>query len=475
MKSSLASWGISVAVAVFVPHGSFADQDRFSISHYYRCHSIFTRERPSPGDDLLASVSRRERTSTEACMELFSRARFDESLTIADPERNAIGQKILRTFKGFHGTWFPNHLTYMTTDGPQTFDIVELEAPALFLTRALFDPAFEYRQIVRGSETYEGKRLSVKKPEYFIGSVPEPKIRIESRALKAGHENLVEWKPRWLERGVMVGLKRTPVGQDILPRSVNDLFFPKLSVEPVDIHASLGGGFMGTNSYLTFNMGRSLGDVSDGGNSLPRRHARNVIRDILCRELPVVKPEDTIPYLNEVTGVSWAGNKNCMSCHSTMDPMAALLRGAELVISHNDFGSYHVRFHKPVAKPDRKIVLGPAPEYHKTPPHGRFFSRSVSGRLIDRPVGSLDELGEEISRLDEFYQCATSRYLYFLTGIRVPVRNLHGEPLSVGSRKILGDFQKWSSKLRQTQRLDLLVKDIVDSEYFRSSQIDSRN
>jgi hypothetical protein len=470
MKSSVSVWRglLGAALAALVPMAASAETDRFSISHYYRCHSLFARERPAANDVLLASVRRKEITSTDACMQLLYRAKFDANLTISEPERNILGQKVLRTFNSFHGTWFPNHLTYMTTDGPQTFDVVELEAPALFLTRALFDTGYEYRRIVRGDETYEGKRLSARKPEYFIGSVPDPKIKIESDMLKAGLDDLVEWKPRWLDRGVMVGLKATPVGQDILPRSVNDLFFPKLSIEPFDIHASLGGGFMGTNSYLIFNMGRSLGDVSDGGNSLPRRHSRHVIRDILCRELPVVEPEDTLAYLNEASGVSWAGNKNCMSCHATMDPMAALLRGTELVISHNDFGSYHVKIHKPVVNTDQSRLLGSSPDYHKTTPRGRFFYRTLGGRLIDRPVRSLDELGQELAQLDEFYQCATSRYLYFLTGISVPVRKLSGQVLSADSRKVLSDFQNWSSKLRQTQRLDLLVKDIVDSEHFRS-------
>lgn len=444
---------------------SEAKKDNYSIYHYIKCYELFVRERPPKDDFFYQLLLKRKITSLQACMNLLKTAQFTNKLTISDPENNVLGQKVLRTFNQFHNTWFPNHLTYMTTDGPETFDLVELEEPALFVTQALFNPYWNYKDILLGFNSYEGIRISKTKSQYLIGSLSSPKIKISDDNFQSGLKEYAKWSPHQLDRGILVGVRETIKNKDILPKSINDLFFPKLSTEPIDIHASAGGGFMGSNSYLLFNIGRSLGEKSNGANALPRKLFQQVLKDVLCRELPVLEPEDTLKYLDTNSPVPWGNNKNCMACHVTMDNMAAALRNTEIVLSRDDGqGSYHVKLYKPKIKNKNNVLYWKSDNYHITEGAGKFVYRDIHDHLIEEPISNLNDAGQKMTKLDEFYQCATIRYLHFLTGIKATITVQKG--ISSGA-KLDKNIVLWSQILKKTQRLDVLIKDILDSHYFR--------
>jgi len=428
-----------------------------------RCYAIFTQTRIPMDNPMLRKVSKGLLTGTEACMKLLDSATLTQG-KISSAKNNDLGKKVLRSFQSFHNSWFSNFLTYMTDDSPLLYDIIELEEPAFFLSQALFDSEWKYRDILKGSDSYRGLRQSPTKPHYLIGTDISNKIPVKEKyqVLRGPGKEPLSWSPIPLQRGVLIGMEKSPLNRDLLPAHGHQLFFPTYYEEPLDIHKSLGGGFMGTNSYLLFNNGRPHGERSDGQIIMFRSYTKYLYQDILCRDLPVLTKKDARPFTRFNKDVSWSNSDSCMSCHASLDPVASLLRNAELVINEGPKdGSSHLKFHRPkFSLPDTYKLYDKVKDYYLSKPEANFTYRDIKGNYFHNRVTSLDELGEEMAKTADFYACAASRYFYFLTGEEIPITNL--EEKNKKHKFIL----EMAKNLESHQKTKKLIKEIISSDWF---------
>ncbi|GAB4420319.1 MAG: hypothetical protein OHK0056_30810 [Bacteriovoracaceae bacterium] len=455
---------IILILASLVSFQTMANNPFFPLKMFDRCYKIFTNSFPDQKNVLRIKVSQGLISYEQGCMDLLNQTNLTSNKTV----QGDLSISILRTFQAFHSSWFPSFLTFMTDDVPQTFDIVELESPALFVTKSLFDDEFNFSQIVVGDNDFEGIRSNSNKPDYYIGSRISPKISISENPPLHGKGNYSPWNPHFNDRGPLIGIRKIEKGRDILPSHVNNLFYPQLFEEPIDIHQSAGGGLMGTNPYLIFNLGRSLGDRANGGSSIPRKFVQQIFSDVLCRDLPVLNVEDTEPFLEEDKVVSWSNNHSCMSCHVTMDHFAGLVRNAELVFSNEDGkASAHIKFH-----PTKYIIEDQKPfyrndkDYFQSKPDGRLIFRDFDNNLVNIYVKNLNEVGVEFSKRRDMYVCATIRYLEFLTGTKVSMAQLRNNYLEKKLSPEESEIIKIADKFKRADNLKSLISDILKSSFF---------
>ncbi|ATH06675.1 hypothetical protein BIY24_01590 [Halobacteriovorax marinus] len=434
------------------------------LQKYIKCHKIFTGTSPKNDNKRLIAIKEKEMSAEMACQELIETAKLGKESKIATPLKNLEGQKVLRTFQSFHNSWFPNYMAYMADDSPILYDIVELEEPAFFLTRALFNSNFSYSTIVQGSDTLKGIRESDHKSDFLITAGSDEKIKKrEKYKVMLSKTDSTTWSPTHLDRGTLIGVTEVTT-KDILPAHSNQLFFPVFSSTPVDIHKSIGGGILGSNSYILFNNGRPHGNLSDGKKVLMRAYSKNLIRDLLCRDLPVISPEDSIGFINKESKLSWSQDKNCMSCHATMDTMAGLLRNAELIINNvSEQGSSHIKYHQGTkSAPKNAMLFDTIEDYHLTKASGSFVYRDIENNFINTRVDNLDQLGLQISKTRDFYACATTRYFKFLTGKDISITQIN----DLKDSELKEFINTEISNFKQHQDLQTLIKRIISSKWF---------
>lgn len=430
------------------------------VDKYRKCYALLTQKSPRSNDPRAGKVLKGTISANKACFELL------EGIDLKDHKNPKTQEEIdvLRTLHSFHNSWFPNYMAYMADDSPILYDIVELEEPALFVTKSLFDKSFKYSHILKGRDSLKGVRSSTIIPDFLITAGSDERIeRRENYKVALSKSESTTWSPTHLQRGALIGIE-VNTSEDILPAHSNQLFFPVFSKSPINIHESLGGGILGSNSYILFNNGRPHGNISDGKKVMMRAYSQNVVRDLLCRDLPVITPNDSINYINKKSKLSWSQDKNCMSCHATMDTMAGLLRNVELVINDvNEQGSSHIKFHKADRDVPKGVKLFDTVEkYHLTKAQGNFVYRDIENNFINTRVESLDELGIEMSKTRDLYACTTTRYFKFFTGRDIKITEIE----DLNDKRLKDFINDQINLFQKEQDLQMLIKRIISSPWF---------
>jgi hypothetical protein len=435
------------------------------LNKYYKCHKVFTQTNVSVDDPTVLKIKSSELSATKACLQLIDKATLNKEGIIHNYKDNFKGKNVLRTFQAFHNTWFPNYMTYMPDDSPLLYDLIELEEPALYITRSLFTPGSKYKDTLKGMDSLTGIRSAKYKPNYMItAGIDDFKELNNKYPVITSDKKELFWKPTLLDRGEIIGLKKINPGTNILPSYSTRLFFPNIVSEPIDINQNMGGGILGLNSYIIFNNGRPHGELADGKFSMMRAYSRNIVRDLMCRDLPVINPKDSVTFINRSSKLSWSQGKNCMACHATIDTMAGLIRNSQLVINiQKESGSSHMKIHKATKSiPKGYKLFDHVDDYHLTNPSGHFVYRDIDNVFISKKVMNLDELGVEISKTKDFYACATVRYLHFLTGKKVSLNQFQ----SIEDKELKIFINQTSKELDKTQDLRVVIKRILDSKWF---------
>jgi hypothetical protein len=245
------------------------------------------------------------------------------------------------------------------------------------------------------------------------------------------------------------------------------------------MNANLGAGLIGTQSYVLAS-DVNYGMLQNGGTLLRRRWMKSVIKDFLCRDLPVIRPGD-FPQAEVVTtagALPFRLGASCVQCHSSMDKGASIARALTSIKStfadDNHIGMGFVANRKsnsessvfPVADDD---------SYYLKKPEGYLFFRDYNGVLVTQssPLNGLPALALKLSEQDQFYACVASKYYKFLTGISVNLDDLVGTGTTLSSgatfhrQKVidLGQSLKASSTTSGAA-LNALILSIVGSDAF---------
>lgn len=450
---------------------------------YKRCYSRLTDLVLNQQDERLKEVNEGIISGADACMLLVGNAtKVKDGEVIVQSE---VGGRILLNFQKLHSYWFKewNFFTAMSTWG--TFEILDPTRTGLHFSYALFNPAYSLEDIFSGTNSFEVSRDSSVKSELLIYRFKnEPRYKVKDYSFIYGLSqkdgSYKNWNPTRVPAGKVIGIKKLGKNEDILPIVVDSKDNQK-EINPAaeikfnkSIHTGHGGGVIGDEAYLSLNLGQDLGKKMDGGKLLPRRWSNALVSEFLCRDLPVLKTEDVVQYVQSESSLPFRKSESCMRCHVTMDNMAGLVRNVQQTYSADAGGDGWIHStHLRRFEIDKNLdFLKTAPDkdehFYKRPYQALFKYRDIHDKLVERKISSLDELGEAILSLDDFYYCTSKKYLKYFTGVDIPMNLISKRKKSAKEKVQLQVLKKISSDFKKTKSLRSLVRSIYETPYFKS-------
>ncbi|MEK6773671.1 MAG: hypothetical protein AABY64_07005 [Bdellovibrionota bacterium] len=486
---SILIFSISIQVSAQVENLS-------ELALFNRCYANITGTRLPFKHPLRASVVSRTLTAVNACMQVLDSGKLNSSPASAEGRMASDtpqGRLVLQRFNDFHRTWFPTDdfgaaLPQGLTFNALTRFIYDQGESALHVTRTLFTAGVNYSDVVVGKYSMEALRTSG--PIQNPGAPPKPtpttyfanksiglKIAL-AQATSYTDPTRVYLQTELVQFGDLLGLR--PINLNPVKYNLSVIGTHKEGNYPrymasIKTHESLGGGFLGTKSYLLMNLGRSEYSPMDGGLRVPRRWARAAINTLLCRDLPVIRRADSEPFV-QAAGIPFRQSTNCMQCHASMDRFSYTARN----ISYNtipmltDAGNMQASVW-PATEPAETGQVTADNKFHLRPTNGVLFYRSYDGRLIDQNVKSIAELGNAFAANNEMYVCAASRYFKFFTGIDVNLNDIGdtSKPTMTAAEIKYRDLViALGIELKSTQSLRILIQKILSSDIYRRSSLE---
>ncbi|MBT5095430.1 MAG: hypothetical protein HOM21_14365, partial [Halobacteriovoraceae bacterium] len=460
---------------------------------YYRCYGQFTRDRPALTDTNLIKIKRGAISGAEGCDSLLKSVylNFNDKL---DPIKNGKygpNQAILNTFQQFHHNWFGAYNFHTGMESWANSEVMDAGEMAYRLTRALFKPSFLLNRVTKGNDAYEAIRVSKHKSDFLVHKqFGLHDIPWKKAAFMLGNDmkKPIPWRPAptLMQRGKLVGIRKIPKGRDKIRKFYDSEHTTVEQNVNYDLHENLGGGVLGSSVYLLLNSGQEIGRKMDGGWHVHRRWSKAVLKDLLCRDIPVILPGDASAYVQPKSKLPFRKSTSCMQCHATLGLMAGVVRQSMTGINNivadqiydltNPLDSTVINLQMTVLKhfkvdPELEPVIS-LPEYDvhypKRPAYGRFLMRDLYGNLIDTTIKGTEDLGRILSERDDFYVCTAKRYFKFLTGVEVDLNIMERSyrDLDLTSRYFLNLLVKWGRELKITQDLKLLINRIISSPIY---------
>lgn len=500
---------VIVLLSIFIGFSSKAYSQKEELKRFYKCFGIMVRDVPesyTEGRNLLSQIKSGKITGTQACMMIFDRATLnDEGEVLKLSSSNSsvdtgprgysiVGKSVLKTFNDFHRTWF-NSIDFsrsVATFELATPEVMDAGDNAFYLTRALFtqqafssivtsdEPLVAIRKSNR-SDPRAGRHLKnrnrgfkIVKGYYIDKNLPD-------------NEKFDAYYPPLIPMGEFVGIKKKP------SYTVEDVFRYEKSYKralppgkkDIELSAHFGGGIVGSQTYFLLNNGMPQHSFTDGGISLHRRWSKELISDLLCRDLPVIRTTDAIKYV-DTSGKSelpFRSGISCMQCHATMDPLTrvnrgmvyarsaqggSLSQGARFSFVHN-YPADLPRNHHDDTWPDEKDL-----NYYRRPHEGKLYYRTIEGELIEQNFEGHSELGRLLageinSQMNDLYYCAAKRYLNLFTGLEISFfdpGDINAPKLNSKDKELLSSIKKLGNHLKTHQSQRELIKEIIGSELF---------
>ncbi len=446
----------------------FGSQSLTEAEIFRKCYGQMVRMHLSEDDSRLISLKNGKLQASEVCSRLLSQANLNSNLRLQ--EINEENLAILRTFQTFHAGWFSAYDLVKFELDVGTSQIYDSSEMAYFLTIAMFGLGRKYESILSSNEIYSAVRMGGPSTHFLDTDQFGAYKRISDKSnWTVGKHRKGIWKPEFVEFGQLIGFK------------VNQRKFRVEYQESIGspLHSAVPGqglgpgGLLSSSSYLMLNSTVKSEGVPDGNITMHRNWSRAVFNDLLCRQMPVLEENDVKKFVQKDSPTSFRRLKKCMVCHATMDPMAGVVRNAIVTNPFLDGSEYSSKLVsvKDVSAPDKEMSPKQSDDlYFSRPPRGELRFRAYDGKLIEKPVENLKQLGRELVGVDDLYICAAKRYFEFFTGIQVPFRNFEAQPLKDEfSRKVLADVINWGRDLKKHQSLQGLIKEIIESDYYRSS------
>ncbi len=431
---------------------------------FYRCYKDIVNERPPLDHPQLLQVKSGSKSAIDACMTILNNSKFvGEKIPKVSGDFSKESIKVVKNFHRIHRSWFSvEEFSFLDNYGKTgQYDAMESQQGALHYTSALFNPSVNFNSIVTRSKSLRGIRhtdfeevngqnrtFSVRILQYFA--------ELMGFQYSIDHNNHSELSLSKTQLGKLVGVTEQP--DVIVPMSWGgDRYYDRhesghVTGEPqfipnLNLYEHLGSGFMGTSSYLLMNDNTYKVVVrKNGGLKTARRWTRNVFKDLLCRDLPVLRAEDVTAMIDTKSSLPFRGAQNCMQCHATIDPFARTIRNTRRVLTsppvkreayakdYRELSLIH-RF-----EPDYPTANENWPEddiyWHRRPPKGQLYFRQYDGTLFQQDLNNLAEAGGYLKNLDDIYICAAKRYYEHFTGINVNTSDLQINPIADSPYKI---------------------------------------
>jgi hypothetical protein len=449
---------------------------------YQRCFSLFFERYPGIDDVLLKKILSKNITGVEACDQLIDELTFDENGKIKKSQYYSQIDLIhaLSLIQKLHTSWFNSYDFTFTEKNWGSLEIYDLGQPALYFTNAFFGN-IPLKNLLKGHDQPYALRSFKKAPTSLIYKRGSKNISYDKIHLNYKDEDApaVPMAPLdWVARGQLIGVT-TKQRHYIVERAYRDLMtgFDKVTQ---DIFQSYGGGLLGTPVYIMLNQGQAISAILDGELKTYRRWSKAVLSDLLCRTLPVVKEEDSLGSSDPKSKTAFKKNNSCYVCHHTMDPMAGLIRNISTFINNSNGVTFDEDGALVLEKDKhdlqftylRDLVKNPLKykfsAYMHSAPSGKFNFRDLDGKLIEKQLETLDQLGEVLAETPDYYSCIARRYLKFSTGVDIETDpNLQSkDPLSKSSQLHLKLLNELAKRLKAGQDIKKLLKDIFRTSLY---------
>jgi len=472
---------------------------------FSRCYAHLTHSRLPLGQ---AAARLGSQNAVDACMSLLDRAALQTSGPAVGRlanESDAEAKNVLKTLNDFHRTWFPadDIIAGIPEDEarPWTEWLFDGGEPALHVTRALLSDGVKYSEVLTGTSGVEALRSGGEAgnpalPGYVQGggTVNDFKMARKAGDESAGVESL--GVPP-IQYGDLLGARRIAGNNpktEVIAVSASDVggfygYNPAHNYTEGFFHQkSHGGGILGTKAYLMLNLGRNDIRMMDGGLRMPRRWSKALLNDLLCRNIPAIRPGDAVLYTQTGGGTKtppFRVNRQCMQCHATLDPMAATARNLSFAflpyrgIRPQTAGLESMAVMEwAVTLPREAGQVDQDDFFYRRPPFGRVLYRGHDGRLVAQEVNGIAGLGEALANQDEPYVCAANRYFFFFTGILANIQEPGADGGNVSAlsavEKGYRDFViKLGQELKQDPQRNLkaLIRKIIASEYYQKASM----
>lgn len=450
---------------------------KIEIKRLERCSSLWLKQKIAPSDPLWVAVSLGGVSGTDACMQILDAARLDSSGRIAreGAAYSERGARVLSSFLEFYRGEFVIPEYIKTIDGSidSTYEVIDANAPAYHFLYSLFSPQEPYSTVVTRSSTIVATRYTqrtTRRTRKILNFFQNINLLMGDDTTDGQASTLTSWTPDLVQTGILVGLQATTPNTTVptMPRKDNFNAF-----NGVNVNTHFGGGILGDQATLLANNNK-LGPA-DGGLESYRLWSKNILSDLMCRDLPALRSSDVVTEVNMTSTLPYRQGLSCMGCHSTMDTMAGVLRNLKRVTTaHTQQAGYiSVGFFTrtaPTLPSGPYPILKGDPDFHKRPAEGMLWYRSYDGSLVKQSVTGLAELGQRMSESQDLYVCAASRTYRFLTGIQSSLAdltdplnapNLTPQQLLVRNRVI-----QLGLKLKSHQSVRTMIQEIVASPEF---------
>ncbi|HEX4925993.1 MAG TPA: hypothetical protein VFV50_18010 [Bdellovibrionales bacterium] len=433
-----------------------------NLALYHRCYTQLTQKRAPAGDALTIAVGAGSRSAVSACLEVLDRARFTQLNRTQIVATDATGVNVLQTIHKLHLSWFTNKDIVDIDNANPTRDIYDTGDTALYFTRAVFGDAVRFDTIVTSNDTLRsirsddnltrGPSSNQDRSLSLFGALPEFKF--------AGKGDLLGFEIaglRTLSYSYMLGGTTTRAGS-------------------VSLGQHYGGGILGHPVYLLANVQQANDFRADGALLVPRKFARAIFSDLMCREIPVVRDADVGEFVVPASTVSFRNSSSCVRCHATIDRASAVIRGFSYDAPGNNevmnLGVNVPKFTPPALAAETGWPSEPDRDYYRRPANGVLYYRNFNGELVNLAVTSLQDLGVKLAQQEDLHVCMAKRYYRYFTGIDVPLSDPGdpaAPPLTAADSAHRAQVIALGRSLKSHQSVRMLIEEILTLPIYRES------
>lgn len=431
-----------------------------NVEIYKRCYGQLTQTFLPPTDDILAQVKSGSKTPAAGCTELLDRAKFgvSDSNRLNNPsDPKAI--LVLNTMNQVHQTFFLS-----PSLAESTFEnsiagmkgIYDPGEPALYYTKALFDSSTKVDYVVTANVNLRADRTGNNPTVSSEGDN-------QSKSTFAGNANF-----SWASIGQLLGVKVT--GDMAVTSTFGN----------ANIGATRGGGILGSPTYLLETV-NEFPDFKATSQAMPRKWAKSVLSDFLCRELPVARLSDTNSFVNSSsTAIGFRQESSCTQCHASMDRLAAVNRNFKYQVIRPTGDLSVLGGFFPVTYPTTSTLDGSEwpsvadNNYYKRSTLGVLYYRDYTGALVNKNITSIQDLGSKLADQPDFYICVAKRYYKYFMGVEVdtfdpedPRYRNKGTDMAIHRAKVV----ELGLDLKANKSLRTLINNIFKSDLYKQSHL----
>lgn len=451
-----------------------------NVELFVRCYGQITNSFPSRSMQVFRDIQDGKKDALTECFKILDDTKIVTGNSGSEGNLTPVNEttlKVLKQFHRLHYSWFETKVFKEINDTyvRSASNIYDYSNPALYLTRALFDSNFVYSSILKGKSTYKAVRSNGRRKNALIRNV---------NVTHSAEEDVLQGV-EYADTGDLLGIKisSSDLIYDTLvydkdPRNNDDA--TRVPGGSVQINTHWGGGVIGSQVYMLQNVdGMGLGYKPDGGVRSNRKWSRAVLNDFLCRELPAIRDQDATAYVNQDSSLTYRKTKGCVKCHATMDPMASLNRNLRYTVKGRFFdpnGSYAFLTKVNIDRETKDYFpIHPDSEFYRRPAKGHFLYRTIQGNKVYKEISGLDELSNEIIKLDDYYICAAKKYFKYFTGIDADISDIQ-DPSNVKFLRLSEKEKSYreqvinlGKKFKTHQNPKELIKDILRTSQYKKS------